>query len=111
MGRREWDRAGVLAGQAGATLRQAGLEEHSATSLVCAARAALHDGDVRAARQQPVRAQRLRPLLTYAVPHLAVQARIDLTRAHLALSDLAGARTLLREISMSCSGGGQTSAP
>ena len=52
MARREWDRAGVLAGQAGATLRQAGLEERWATSLVCGvqARAALHDGDVRAAR-------------------------------------------------------------
>ena len=31
-------------------------------------------------------------------PHLAVQARIELTRVHLALADLAGARTLMREI-------------
>jgi LuxR family maltose regulon positive regulatory protein len=70
------------------------------TSLVCAvqARAALHGGDVPAARQQLVRAQRLRPLLTYVIPHLAVQARIELTRAHLAVADLAGARTLMREI-------------
>jgi LuxR family maltose regulon positive regulatory protein len=37
-------------------------------------------------------------LLTYAIPHVAVQARIELTRAHLALGDIAGARTLLREI-------------
>ena len=100
MGRHEWDRAGALAGQAGAALRQAGLDESYVTSLVCAvqARAALHDGDVPAARQQLVRAQRLGPLLTYAVPYFAVQARIELTRAHLTLSDLAGARTLLREI-------------
>ena len=62
------------------------------------ARLAVHGGDVPAARQQLVRAQRLRPLLTYAIPHLVVQARIELTRAHLALADLAGARTLMREI-------------
>jgi LuxR family maltose regulon positive regulatory protein len=37
-------------------------------------------------------------LLTYALPHVAVQARIELARAHLALSDLAGARTLMGEI-------------
>ena len=64
----------------------------------------------RTARQQLVRAQRLRTLLTYAVPHFAVQARIELTRADLALSDLAGPERCC-ERSMSCSGGGQTSAP
>jgi LuxR family transcriptional regulator, maltose regulon positive regulatory protein len=45
-----------------------------------------------------VRAQHPRRLLTYALPHLAVQARIELARAHLALADLAGARTLMREV-------------
>jgi LuxR family maltose regulon positive regulatory protein len=98
--RDDWGQAGVFAGQAGAVLGRAGLAECYVTSLVCAvqARAALHRGDVPAARQQLVRAQRLRPLLTYAIPHLAVQARIELTRAHLTLADLAGARTLIREI-------------
>ena len=38
------------------------------------------------------------PAHLYAVPHLAVQARIELFRVHLALSDLAGVRTLPREI-------------
>jgi LuxR family transcriptional regulator, maltose regulon positive regulatory protein len=100
MARREWGQAGILAGQADAVLRRAGLGECYVTSLVCAvqARVALHGGDAPAARQQLVRAQRLRPLLTYAIPRLAVQARIELTRAHLALADLAGARTLMREI-------------
>jgi LuxR family maltose regulon positive regulatory protein len=37
-------------------------------------------------------------VLTYALPHLAVQARIELARVYLALADLAGARTLMREI-------------
>ena len=58
----------------------------------------MHRGDVAAVRQHLVSAQRLRPLLTYALPHLAVQARIELARVHLALADLAGARTLMREI-------------
>jgi LuxR family transcriptional regulator, maltose regulon positive regulatory protein len=40
-------------------------------------------------------------LLTYALPCLAVQARIELARAYLALAGLAGlagARTLMREV-------------
>ena len=41
--------------------------------------------------------RRLRPGLTYALPHFAVQARIELARCHLALLDFAAARTLLRE--------------
>jgi LuxR family maltose regulon positive regulatory protein len=49
-------------------------------------------------RQQLVAAQRLRPELTYAYPVLAVQVRIELTRVHLALADLTGARTLMQEI-------------
>jgi LuxR family maltose regulon positive regulatory protein len=67
--------------------------------LVCAvqARIALHRGDVAAARREMVTAQRLRPLVTYAHPHLAVQARIELIRVQLALADMAGARTLMRE--------------
>ena len=96
----EWGRAEVFADQAGAFLRRAGIEESFATPLVCAvqARAAIHRGDVPAARQELVSAQRLRHLLTYALPHFAVQARIELARVHSALADLAGARTLMREV-------------
>jgi LuxR family transcriptional regulator, maltose regulon positive regulatory protein len=50
------------------------------------------------ARAELTQAQRLRPTLTYAVPHFAVQARIELTQVHLALADLAGARTLMWEV-------------
>jgi LuxR family maltose regulon positive regulatory protein len=98
--RGDWGQAGVLAGQAADVLRRAGIEESFATPLICAlqARAALHRGDVPAARQELVSAQRLRHLLTYALPYLAVQARIELARVHLALADLAGARTLMREV-------------
>ena len=98
--RGEWDRAEALAGQARTVLRHAGIEESYATPLICAlrARTALHRGDVPAARRELVSAQHLRSLLTYALPYLAVQARIELARVHLALADLAGARTLMREV-------------
>jgi LuxR family maltose regulon positive regulatory protein len=97
--RSDWAQATVLAGQADAVLRRAGIEEGMVTPLVCAvqARVAIHRRDDTAARQQLVTAQRTRPALTYAVPHMAVQARIELARAHLALADIAGARTLMRE--------------
>jgi LuxR family maltose regulon positive regulatory protein len=100
MARDDWGRAEVLAGQAGTVLRRAGIEDSYTIPLVSAvlARTAMHRGDVQAARQQLVNAQRLRPLLTYALPYFAVQARIELIRVHLALADLAGARTLMREV-------------
>ncbi len=96
MARREWDQADALAGQARAVLRSAGIED----ALACAvgARVAVHRGDVATARQELIAAQRVRSLLTYALPYLAVQARIALIRVHLALADIAGARTLMREI-------------
>ena len=95
-----WGRAERLADQAGTVLRRAGIEESYATPLICAAqgRQALRRGDAAAARQKLVSAQRLRHLLTYAMPQLAVQARIELARVHLALADIAGARTLMQEI-------------
>jgi LuxR family transcriptional regulator, maltose regulon positive regulatory protein len=100
MARGDWGRAEDLAGQARAVLREARIEDSYITPLVCAAqaRAAWHRGDSAAARQQLVGAQRLRPVLTYAIPHLAVQARIELARVHLALTDVAATRTLMREV-------------
>jgi len=70
------------------------------TPLICAVRArvAVHRGDVLTARRELLSAQHLRPLLTYALPYLAVQARIELARVPLALADPAGARTLMREV-------------
>ena len=100
MARGQWDRAEVLADRADSVLRRAGIEESYATPLVSAVRArtAMHRADLPAVHQELARAQRLRHLLTYALPHFAVQARIELARVHLALADLAGARTLMREV-------------
>jgi LuxR family transcriptional regulator, maltose regulon positive regulatory protein len=96
----DWGRADALARQAGTVMRQVGIEESFATPLVCAvqARVAWQWGDVPVTRDQLVRAQRARHLLTYAYPHFAVQARIELARVHLALHDTAGARELMWEV-------------
>ena len=100
MARDDWMQAEALAGQAATVLRQAKIEDVYAAALPSAiqARIAWHRGDVQAARHHLIRIQRLRPLLTYAVPYFAVQALTQLTHVHLGLADLAGARTLLREI-------------
>ena len=91
-----WGRAEVLAGQAGTVLHRVGIEAGLVRAVQ--ARVAAHRGDAASARQHLVHAQQVRPLMTYAQPHLAVQARIELIRVHLALADMAGARTLMREI-------------
>jgi LuxR family transcriptional regulator, maltose regulon positive regulatory protein len=100
MARSQWDRAEVLADQARSVLRRAGIEESYATPLVSAVRArtAMHRADLQAVHQELASAQRLRHLLTYALPQFAVQARLELARVHLALADQAGARTLMREV-------------
>ena len=97
--RGQWARAEALAQQASTVRDRSGFNGIN-DALLCAvlARSALHRGDLLAVRRELVGAQRLRPLLTYAVPHIAVQVRIELTRVHLAVADIAGARTLVREI-------------
>jgi LuxR family transcriptional regulator, maltose regulon positive regulatory protein len=95
-----WSQAEALVGEARTVFRRAGIEKSYAIPLVCAvqARGALHRGDVLAARQELIGAQRLRHLLTYAMPSIATQTRIELARVYLALGDLAGAETLIQEI-------------
>ena len=74
--------------------------EHPCNALVCAlaARIALHRGRAQRADELLAWAQRLRPQLTSALPHLAVQTRAELARAYMAVPDAAGARTMLREV-------------
>jgi LuxR family maltose regulon positive regulatory protein len=95
-----WSQAEALAGEARTVFRRAGIQKSYAIPLVCAvqARCALHRGDVLAARQELIGAQRLRHLLTYAMPSIATQTRIELARVYLALGDLAGAETVIQEI-------------
>ena len=100
MARNQWTPAADLADRAHDRIRQGGVEDSYVAALTSAvqARAAAHCGDVSRARRELVNALRLRPLMTYAHPHWAVQLRIALIRVHLVLNDLAGARTIMREI-------------
>jgi tetratricopeptide (TPR) repeat protein len=69
----------------------------SALVYAWAARAALHRGDLDAARDHLGRAAGLRPLLTHALPVVSVQALLELARAYIALGDPDGAHAVLRQ--------------
>jgi LuxR family maltose regulon positive regulatory protein len=99
IGQGAWDQAGRYLAQARSVAREAHLEEYPPVAIMhaAAARVALHQGDLATAGAELTCAQRLRPDLTYAIPYLAVQVRIELARCHLALPDPAAARTLLHE--------------
>jgi LuxR family maltose regulon positive regulatory protein len=99
MARGEWPQAEALAERARAGARGAWLERYPGSALLHAvtARLAIRRGDVAGARDDLARAERLRPLLTWALPHLAVQVRLELARNYLALTDSAAARTMLWE--------------
>jgi LuxR family maltose regulon positive regulatory protein len=91
-------------GQADALLKQAlGIVESShldgywTSALVFAAggRSAVRRGEMREARRLVARAASLRPLLTYALPVVSVQALLELAHAYLALIDPSGALAVL----------------
>jgi LuxR family transcriptional regulator, maltose regulon positive regulatory protein len=97
--RHDWLGAEALADRALEIARTGQLDDYEMSPLIhaVAARTALHCGEAARAQEHLARAMRLRPLLTAALPYRAVQTRLELARAHLALTDVAGARTLLRE--------------
>ncbi len=64
---------------------------------VAAARVAIHHGDLGRGREELVRAQLLRPLASHAAPWVAVDALLELGRAYLAVSDVAGASSVVRQ--------------
>jgi LuxR family maltose regulon positive regulatory protein len=94
------DQAELLAEDGRSLLGQADPDDYVTNLLLyaVAARLAAHHGQVAQAREDLAHAQRLRPQLTVALPIYAIQARLELARAHLALTDVAGARTVLREV-------------
>ena len=99
-GRGAWVPAQELTGQALRVIRRSRMEEYptSALAYAVAARVALHQGDSAGCQELLTRTQRLRPRLTHAMPHFAVQTRLELARAYLTLADAGGAATMLREI-------------
>jgi len=98
--RGDWAEAGRLADRAAAIVSEGRFGHYWTSAIVYAwaARVALHRGDLAAARSHVSRATRLRPLLTYALPVVSVQALLHLARAYLALGDPNGALVLLRQV-------------
>jgi len=99
IGRHDWGQADTLAEQALALLQSGRLNDYFMSPLIhtMVARTALHRSDLPRAKEHLVQAARRRPLLTYAVPSVAVQTLLEMGRAHLALDDPAGARVVLRQ--------------
>jgi LuxR family transcriptional regulator, maltose regulon positive regulatory protein len=101
VGRDDWPAAVALSEQALSMVQDGEFDDYWTSALVYAwaARVAIHRGDPGAAREHVIRAARLRPLLTYALPVVSVQALLELARAYLALTDPDGARAVLRQVS------------
>jgi LuxR family maltose regulon positive regulatory protein len=96
----DWVAAERFTQQARTFVREHRLDNYATSAMVYAAsaRVAVHGGDLTTARSDLGRTQRLRAQLTHATPWLAVQVRLQIAHAYLALADSAGARTVLREI-------------
>jgi LuxR family maltose regulon positive regulatory protein len=95
-----WEEAGRLADRAADIVGEGPFEHYWTSAIVYAwaARVALHRGDLVEASAHVGRAARLRPLLTYALPVVSVQALLHLARAYLALGDPNGALVVLRQV-------------
>ena len=98
--RDRWAEVTGLAQRAVALVEAGCFEDYWTSALVYAwaARDALHRRDVPLARYYVGRAARLRPLLTYALPVVSVQALLELTRSYIALPDPGGAAAALEQV-------------
>jgi LuxR family maltose regulon positive regulatory protein len=97
--RHDDDLAETLALEARRLIEDGQLDNYptSALDLAAGARALLRHGQWDEARRQLTITQRLAPSLTYAIPWLSVQVRLELGEAHVTLRDRNGARALLEE--------------
>jgi LuxR family transcriptional regulator, maltose regulon positive regulatory protein len=98
--RDDWDEAEALADEAWAVMREGNFDDYWTSALVYAwmARVALHGGDVVRGQELATRAARLRRLLSYALPVVAVQPLLELGRAYVALAYPAGGRAVPRQV-------------
>jgi LuxR family transcriptional regulator, maltose regulon positive regulatory protein len=98
--RGSWDEADGHLLRACGRAEEHGLEQHPAFALVLAlaARTHLRNGLWNDAQVAIARAQRLLPALTWALPWLAVQARLELTAAFVMLRDAPSAHALLAQV-------------
>jgi LuxR family maltose regulon positive regulatory protein len=98
-GRDDWEAAAALADQALEIIGGGQFDAYWTSALVYAwaARVALYRGKLNGARDHLARSAGLRPLLTYALPVVSVQALLELARAYIALGDPDGAHAVLRQ--------------
>jgi LuxR family transcriptional regulator, maltose regulon positive regulatory protein len=97
--RNDWAEVTTLAEQAAEIVENGHFGDYwtSALAYAWASRAAAHGGDVSRARFYLGRASRLRPLLTYALPVVSVQALLEMTRSYITLGDPGGAAAVLAQ--------------
>ncbi len=69
----------------------------SAIAYVVSARIARRDGDVTRAETMLAHAAHLRPMLNSSIPGLAVQASVEMAKGYAELSDVVGARAVMRD--------------
>ena len=97
--RDHWPEVTALAQRAVAIVEDGCLGDYWTSALVYAwaARAALHRTDVARARSYLGRASRLRPLLTYVLPVVSVQALLEMACSYMTLADPGGAAAVLTQ--------------
>jgi LuxR family maltose regulon positive regulatory protein len=98
--RDDWSEVTALVKRATAIVDDEHFGDYWTSALVYAwaSRAAAHEGDADRAQLYLGRAARLRPLLTYALPVVSVQALLEMTRSYIALADPEGAAAVLVQI-------------
>ncbi len=98
--RNDWPEITTLAKRAAMIVEDGHFGDYWTSALVYAwaSRAASHEGDIARARFYLGRASRLRPLLTYALPVVSVQALLEMTRSYITLGDPEGAAAMLAQI-------------
>ena len=98
--RNDWPEVTTLARRAAAIVDDGQFGDYFTSALVYAwaSRAAAHEGDATQARFYLGRASRLRPLLTYALPMVSVQALLEMARSYITLADPGGASAVLAQV-------------
>jgi LuxR family transcriptional regulator, maltose regulon positive regulatory protein len=98
-GRDDWTVVDSYVEQAVSIVQEGHFETYWTSALVYAwaGRAALHRGDMAAARRYAALTARLRPLLVYSIPVVPVQALLELARVYIGLGDSGGADAALRQ--------------
>jgi LuxR family maltose regulon positive regulatory protein len=97
--RDNWPEVMALAKRAVTIVEEGCFDDYWTSALVYAwaARAELHQGNISLAKFYLGRASRLRPLLTYALPVVSVQALLELARSYITLADQGGAAAVLSQ--------------